>query len=167
MSSEYLSSYIDNSGERAEKAVQNLLKGPDYDLTIENCFHYRQHGACTFLHTGNALKFFECMQRSAGCYLHMLKFEKDDEKRTSEAEPFFDALSAGLSDAAGEIAKLSRQSCNFDYEYEDDFLYVHFLMSLFFRQDVVDDKALKALLERYGEVLGDDLSARFDICACI
>ena len=91
MSSEYLSSYIDNSGEREEETVEDLLKGPDYDLTIENCFHYRQHGACTFLHMGKIMKYFECMQRSTGCYLHMLKFEKDDEKRTSAAEPFFDA----------------------------------------------------------------------------
>lgn len=162
MASEYLSSYIENSGERAEDTVPELIKKPSHELAVENCFHYRQHAGSSFLHTGNTTTFFECMHRSAGCFLYMLKNEMEAEKRSSENEPLFDAVCAGLLDAAGEIAEYSRASCNFDYEYEDDFLYFHFIATYFFRREAVVD--CETILKKYEEVLDGDLSTRLDIC---
>lgn len=164
MGSEYLSSYIANSAERADFDAEELAKHPGHELGVELCFHYRQHAGSTFLHTGNTIKFFECMQRSAGSFIFALQNEKESEKRSSENEAFFDAVCAGLADAATAIAKYSRSTWNRDYEYEDDFLYMHFLMSFFYRRDSMTNADFKGILEQYALVLNGDLSTRFDLC---
>ena len=164
MSSEFLASYMANGKDRANRTAPQLLASPEHKLAIQNSFHYRQCGASTFLHTGNARAFFDCLHRSAGSFLHYLKRGDENEKRTSECDPLFDALTAGLLDAAQEIAKYSRQTPNTDYEYEEDFYYAHFLLSYFFRRDSVDDQELEKILKDWETILNGDSDVKLDIC---
>jgi hypothetical protein len=59
----------------------------------------------------------------------------------------------------GEMAKYSRSTCNFDCEYEDDFLYTHFLLSYYFQAE--DGQRI---LSNYESVLDGDDDIRFDLC---
>ena len=159
MSSEFLDSYIENSASDIEETVPELLQKVDFDTAIELSFYYRQNASCQYLLTGNTTAFVDNMHRSAGSFLYFLQTSKEQDKRTSENEPYFDAIVGGFMKTVGQMAKYSRSSCNFDYEYEDDFLYTHFLLSYFFRE--ADGQKI---LSDYEAVLEGDDDVRFDLC---
>jgi len=64
--------------------------------------------------------------------------------------PFFDAVCANDLVCARDIAVHSRHTWNPELEYEDDFLFVHFLMQLFFLDATADD--CRKTLARHWEV---------------
>jgi len=144
-----------------------LQKSITYDLAAENSFYYRQKGACHFFYTGQTSVFFECMHKSAGSYLFFLKNGKESDKRTSDGNVLFDAVNAGLWNAAQLIAQHSRKTCNFDYEYEDDFLYNYFLLNFFFLKGDDTDAKCAQILKDYEQVLAGDLDVRFLLCKSI
>ncbi len=64
------------------------------------------------------------------CYASSRPCCPDEEKITSEVKPSFDALGGGYFDAAQAIAARSRATWHQGREYEEDFLYAHFLLQL-------------------------------------
>jgi len=165
MSSEYLSSYLENSAPDIEEAVPELLEKVIFTKGGgELGFFFRQNGSCHYLLSGSTTRFVEAMQGSVGSYLYYLQKGKDDDKRTSENEAYFDAIVGGLMSAVSEMAKYSRKSWNSDVEYEDDFLYTHFILSYFFRRESAEKTDCTQILTNYEQVLDGDNDVRFDIC---
>jgi|GEM_PF-5548106 len=163
MGSAYLSSYISNSSSRADAALPEVVSTPTYDNTYLNCQYYRQLGACSYLHTMDTKFLLDCLHRSVGCYLFALKSIPLAEKRISECEPIFDAISAGLNDAVNEMLPYVPKMYNADYEYEEDFLYIYFLLNYFFNSDSKSDISCEQILVNYEDTI-NGFSARFDIC---
>jgi hypothetical protein len=162
VSSEYLTSYIENSAGLLKYRTPELLKTPTFKIADLLCFSFRQNGSCEFLLTGDSKVYFDSLHKSAGCYLYFLKNGDESEKRTSINTPFFDAITAGLYDGVMEMSKYARKTWNDDCEYEDDFLYTHFLLNYFFPQSEAIN--CEQILTDYETVLAGDSDTRFDLC---
>jgi hypothetical protein len=128
------------------------------------CTLFRRIGIARLFMTGLPEELFGELSRSGRALLYFLEGASDDAKVTSKSQPFFDAVACGDAEAAQAIARQSRSTWNTGREYEDDFLYVHFLMSRFLE---ADRTAQTALLDRWAQVLqgGEDL--RLPLCRAL
>lgn len=127
---------------------------------------YRVRGICMLFLECDQEAFHKDLQRSAVFFLHYLKdISTPDDLVTSEANPFFDALACKDLSSARQIAHHARASWNEGEEYEDDFLYVHFLMQLVLTSPEAD--SLRQILVAFEQVLDGEDSARFDLCEAL
>jgi hypothetical protein len=114
------------------------------------------------LMTGLPDELFEDLSRSARTYLHFLSSARDSEQLTSRAGPFFDAVACGDDEAAELMAAASRPSHREGKEYEDDFLWIWFLMRWFGARAPREE--LDPLLARWEIVLEGNDDHRLDLC---
>lgn len=126
------------------------------------CTQYRRMGICKLFLSGLPDAFFEDLSKSARAFLFFLEGVGDEVKLTSSSEPFFDAVACDDREAATAIARHSRQSWHQGEEYEEDFLYVFFLMSRFAQQ--APRERLEAMLQRYEEALQGAGDPRLGLC---
>ena len=164
MGSPFLDTYIGNATFAIERQTRQLEKG-----SLESpqgihalCTMFRQRGVCDLLLTAQTESFFVNMMQSAAAFLHSLRTTRIEEKVTSFAKPFFDAIVGSYWGAARDIATESRPTWNSDYEYEDDFVYVFFLMQQFFLDG--SEEVLDESLARYERVLNGASDTRLGIC---
>jgi hypothetical protein len=129
------------------------------------CALFRRIGIARLFLTGLPEELFGELSRSGRALLYFLEGAGDDAKVTSKSEPFFDAVACNDAEAAQAIARQSRSTWNTGREYEDDFLYVYFLMSRFALES--DRTTLPALLDRWTQLLqgGEDL--RLPLCRAL
>lgn len=164
MSSEFLSSYISNAEYDLKRSIPKLIQRAEQDIASKVGFYFRQKGTCDFLRTGRVSVIFDCLHRSAGSHLYFLQKADDVHKQTSASDSFFDAIICGLWDCAKLIAENSRQSFNSDCEYEDDYLYFHFLMAYFFGDNIKASDVGTKILADYERVLNGQHDDRFLLC---
>lgn len=132
------------------------------ELIDSICYNYRVKGICSFFMEGLPRVLHSNLQKSGAAFLHFLTLAKDAEKITSKAAPFFDAIACKDFDIARQIGVYSRQTWNHEEEYEDDFLYVFFLIKKFFLD--AEDKEGISIIKDFEAVLEGAHSARLDIC---
>jgi hypothetical protein len=163
MGSAYLPDFIANADDDLEILIPAGARGElDFKGLHKLCDRFRQRGVCTFLLTGDAQPFFVNAMQSASAYMTCLPSIDDAQKVTSLAKPFYDAIGGGLWDCATFIARSSRMTWNKAREYEDDFLFVRFLMRHFFlNASDSESRATIAAHEKAAE--GEDQSHR-DVC---
>jgi hypothetical protein len=163
MYSQYLPVFKENAeGDIAEllpKAVQGKLGRRD---TLFFCQIHRIAGIASLLLEGDVEGFLRHLQQSGRAFLDFLKHEADERKVTNQAAPFLDAIAALDLACAREIAQYARSTWNPQEEYEDDFLYVYFLMSQFFLNGTQAEG--QALLNRYEALLAGDDDSRYQLC---
>jgi hypothetical protein len=139
----------------------------DGDARLERvlvlCRNLRRRGICSLFLEGLPLLLHADLQRSGAAFLHVLRSAPDADKITSRAGPFYDSVACADLDTAREIARYSRDTWNQEEEYEDDFLYVFFLMKKFFLGAVNEE--LRSVIQRYEALVAQTGDARFDICA--
>jgi hypothetical protein len=163
MYSQYLPVIMSNAVLDAAEMLPKVING---DVTLREmlsfCQHYRIKGICLLFLEGTPETLYMELHNSAHAFLYFLKNKDDADKATSMAAPFFDALAANDLQCAREIAQNSRQTWNNEEEYEDDFLYVFFLMKHFFLNG--QNFECKALLDRFESVLEGASDVKFDLC---
>ena len=86
-------------------------------------------------------------------------------RRTSRAEPFFDAVACEDIEAARELSRLCPQEPYTSREYEEDFLFVRFLMDRFFLGRSACEG--QALLDRYERALEGSTDTRLEVCRAL
>lgn len=167
MSGMFLEVAIDNAHFMLPRGIHTLAKGPvgRIDDVHQICTYYRQLGVATLLQEGSADRYHICAMQSAGMYLYELEPQPDGAKVTSFAKPLFDAIGSGYWEAARWIAEASRPTWNPEREYEDDFLYVWFLIQHGVLQAPAE--VTEPILERYEEVLDGELDLRLDVCRAL
>ena len=167
MSGMFLEVAIDNAHFMLPRGIHTLAKGPvgRIDDVHQICTYYRQLGVATLLQEGSADRYDICAMQSAGMYLYELEPQPDGAKVTSFAKPLFDAIGSGYWEAARWIAEASRPTWNPEREYEDDFLYVWFLIQHGVLQAPAE--VTEPILERYEEVLDGELDLRLDVCRAL
>lgn len=168
---------IDNARERLEPLLpaygEGRLTQPELPHALGILF--RQLGTCRMLLEGVATPLLVAQMQAASIYsfgLHLLPLE---EKVTSFAGCWWDAIAGGYWDAAREIAQLSRVTPNQNREHEDDFLYVMFLMQRYFlgpapvhsNERAAHDEAQAWRLERWHEVLEGGYDPKLDLCQAL
>lgn len=148
------------------KLVQLLLSGratlPD---AIGFCQNYRLAGIGALLLSGTSRDFRSRLDASGRAYAHFLRSSPEDAKLGSQAGPFFDALAAGATETAREIAQLARHSHCAGEEYEEDFLFPETLMQAFFLGATRD--ACEALLVQWQAALQGTDDPRLDACGAL
>lgn len=166
MTSEFLPVIRENAILTLQEMLPRLLPGPaDRGTVLFFCQCYRQAGIANFLTYGTTAELFSALHRSGRAFAAFLSAASDDVKLTSQAAPFFDAVASGDDQAAADIASRSRPTWNADAEYEDDFLYVRFLMMMFYLS--AGQPELAAILQRYEQVLDGEPDLRWEICRAL
>lgn len=156
---------LKNCGIAIEDLLSPVLSGAvDHRAMLYFCTMFRRIGIAHHFSTGTTAHFYGSLFNSGRAYLAYLEQCDEDDKCTSRATPFFDAAACRDDEGAKNIATLARRTVN-PVEYEEDFLYVDFLMSLFFREETPDK--LKATLDRYEAVLAGDEDTRLFICQAL
>ena len=155
-----------NAAYDVEQALPLVLQGRmprEYMGVLWKALRIR--GICALFLDYDREAFHEDLQKSATFYLHYLKnIAEEADKITSESAPFFDAAACKDVEAAREISRYARATWNQGLEYEDDFLYVRFLMTRCFLDS--DDEA-QELLDALKIVLDGAPSPRFDVCQAL
>lgn len=152
-----------NAESDIEGTLPLIIRG---DVQIERvlifCRNYRRRGICYLFLEGLPGPLHTDLQRSGAVFLHFLKGAKDTDKITSKAAPFFDAIACKDFVTARQISRHSRQTWNQEEEYEDDFLYVFFLMKKFFLAGT--EQEVRAIIRHYEDVLEGVNDMRLDLC---
>ncbi len=163
MSSIYLEDYMKNAEFYLERFVPALKNGKlDWKGIQEMTTAFRQRGVCSLFLCGEPTGFFVNAMQSGGAFLHFLKRCDNDGKITSQAKPFFDAVGGGYSDCAKSIAENSRMSWAQGFEYEEDFLYVKFLMKHFFMD--ADENECRSSIDEFDRAQNGAEPERLAIC---
>ncbi|MFY0523313.1 hypothetical protein ACN28I_09065 [Archangium gephyra] len=135
------------------------------------CTQYRRLAICSVLLEADIEPFFSCLSKSAQAYLSIL--QRIDWSIvidryylcTSRALPFFDAIAADDFDTARSMVPVCASTWAREDEYEDDFLYVKFLMDVL-RVGVKSEQAI-ATFSRFQAISGAQAPARFRLCEAL
>lgn len=126
------------------------------------CRAYRMRGICSLLLEGSPQVLHKNLQKSATMFLRFLIVANDAEKTSSEGTPFFDSIACKDFAVARDIAIHSRHTWNQEEEYEDDFLYVIFLMKKFFFD--TKNEEIQTIVENFERILDGADCVRLNIC---
>ena len=132
------------------------------DQVLELCRNHRIAAIGMLLLLGDADGFRRQLEMSARACLHFLEGAAEAPIIASRTLSFFDALAAKDFECAGGIARHSRRTWARGVEYEEDFLYMDFLMGHFFLERSEAEAA--ALLQRYEFVLQGTDDVRLEAC---
>ncbi|MFY2560371.1 Imm49 family immunity protein [Corallococcus terminator] len=166
MAPEHLPIHIRNALKENRDVLPRVLAGQlSFRSMLAFCGNFRIAGIATLFLTGLSEGLHRHLHRSGRAFLHYLQKAPENELRTSQALPFFDALSACDFDGAAEIARRSRRTWAQDVEYEEDFLFVEFLMQHFFLD--TGPAQGEALLERYEKSLQGAEDVRLELCRAL
>ena len=168
---------IDNARDQLEEVLPAFAAGQlrQRDLAYGLAALFRQQGTCRMLVDGVAAPLFIGQMQSASVYLFRLPTLAEEDKVTSRAACWWDAIAGGYWEAARDIARWSRTAHNPNREHEDDFLYVMFLMQRYvLRPDVADAAGREAFereqtsrLERWRVVLDGAADPKLDLCEAL
>lgn len=163
MTSQFLPVFKSNAVFELAEMLPAIVDGDaDFLTVIHFCRNYRIKGICTLFMDGVPKGLHLDLHKSGRAFLYSLKNMKDADKVTSKGQPFFDAIASNDLECAREIAKHSRLTWNNEEEYEDDFLYVFFLMKHFFLGGT--DTENESIIQRYDQLLAGETDVQFDLC---
>lgn len=166
MPSEFLPVFVQNALADNEEFLPELLAGEvTWESVLSLCQNFRIAGIGLLFMTGTAERFHPFLHHSGRAFAHFLGTLGDDAKLTSQCLPFFDAVAAGDDEGAALVARQARRDWRSGLEYEEDFLFVEFLMQHFFLGAPVDKCA--ALLMRYKTALQGAEDCRLTLCGAL
>ncbi len=138
---------------------------PGMEAVLTLCNNFRIAGIGLLFFTGRPRGFLSHLSHSGRAFAHFLAHAADKAPRLSRCGPFFDALAAGDLLAGTDIARRSRRSWVRAEEYEEDFLFVDFLMRLFFLGASAKD--CDDVLTRWEAALQGSEDVRLAICRAL
>lgn len=151
------------AGLTLEQAVPMLQRRtPDARKAAGFCRLYRRIAIARLLSSGTPGDFFTWLVMGAQAFLHWASGTPEERKIGSLSHPFFDAVAAGAHDLARAIAAASAQAWRQGEEYEDDFLYLRFLMDHL----GLRSSGAGSVLDRL-ETLAEDGDPRVDVCRAL
>ncbi len=164
MGSTFLNDYIENAKGLAAELIPEVVTERSNRKSINTLtFALLQHGTCNLLLHGKTEPLSQRTMQGAGAFAHYLSYVDDGLKVTSDSRPFFGAIGSGYWDGAEAISKLSRTTWNPNFEYEEDFLFILFLMKHFFLG--APDDECRGILDRHEEATEGEDKAHRDVCA--
>nr|WP_225937985.1 Imm49 family immunity protein [Myxococcus sp. RHSTA-1-4] len=115
--------------------------------------------------TGLPGEFHLRLHQSGRAYAAWLRNAAEGERRTGQSPPFFDAIAVGDLEGAARIAHLSKRTWTQGAEYEEDFLFVEFLMQRFFLG--ASAETCELLLRRHEKALSGAEDVRLEVCGAL
>lgn len=166
MASRFLPVILQNALLLNQDALPRFLSGKlDARRVLSFCDNHRVLAIGSLLLTGRSKHFFFFLPQSGRAFAHYLAQAGVAPPRLSLYTPFFDAVGAGDFEGAAEIARRSRRTWAQGEEYEEDFLFIDFLMRHFFLEASAAD--CEDLLARYERALQGSEDVRLDLCKAL
>jgi hypothetical protein len=166
MASKFLPAVIENALDENQRLRRRLVRGEvrsHHVLTL--CDNFRIAGIGSLFLTGTSEPFLRHLHQSGRAFAHYLRNAGNTEVRLSRSRPFFDAVGAGDFDGAALIARHARRSWAHGEEYEEDFLFIEFLIQHGVLEAPVAD--CEDLLARYERALKGAEDLRLDVCRAL
>ncbi|ABF87293.1 hypothetical protein MXAN_7129 [Myxococcus xanthus DK 1622] len=166
MASKFLPVFIGNALGDNEELLPAFAAGKGgLKEALRFCQNFRVAGIGSLLLSGTSARLHECLHASARAFVFFSRASEETKKLTSRAAPFFDAVACGDDESARELSRFSPASPDKDREYEEDFLFVRFLMDHFFLERTAQDG--QVLLSRYEKCLEGTTDARLLVCQAL
>ncbi len=167
MASKLLPVHMSSARYQNERILDTLSNGrpPSHRRVLTFCRNYRILAIGSLLLYAEPDPFKRYLHKSGRAYLHLTQAMPDRHKPTSRALPFFDAVVALDLDGAAAIAASASPTRNPDLEYDEDFLYVRFLMKHFFASPTPGEEHV--LLTRYERALEGTRDDRLALCKAL
>lgn len=166
MTSKFLPVFVDNALAENEELLPEVLSARcPLGTILTFCSNFRIAGIGDLFLTATPRTFHQRLHQSSRAFAHFLSRADEAGQRTSKALPFFDAIACGDLEGAGLIARDARHTWAQGEEYEEDFLFVEFLMRHFFLRASPADS--QALLTRYAKALQDAEDIRLELCRAL
>jgi hypothetical protein len=166
MSAEHLPIAVANAvDENIDLLAGVVNRSAERDEVLAFCRNFRIAGIGLLLVSGSADPFRRMLHMSGRAFAHYLDKADPSAKRTSQSDPFFDAVAAGDMATAEEIAVRSSRSWVAEEEYEEDFLFPEYLMQRFFLGAA--KPAREDLLVRWEAALQGSEDGRCDVCKAL
>lgn len=162
MASRFLPVFVSNAVSENEEMLPAFVAG---DVSLQEalrfCQRFRVAGIGSLLLSGTASQLHACLHRSARAFIYFLR-RRPRAWPGSKAEPFFDAVACGDTEAALELARLAPKTADRRCEYEEDFLHARFWME----QGCLGagEREGRELLLRYERVLEGSEDQRLAAC---
>ncbi|WP_426756610.1 Imm49 family immunity protein [Myxococcus sp. Y35] len=166
MASRFLPAVIENALHQSRALLPVLVRGAGgarHVLTF--CDNLRIAGIGALFLTGTSEPFLLRLQQSGRAFAHYLRGAANDDVRLSRSRPLLDAIGAGDFDGAALIARHARRAWAQGEEYEEDFLFIEFLIQHGVLEAPVS--ACEDLLTRYERALRGAEDLRFDVCRAL
>lgn len=170
MASKFLRVYMQNARSTLRALLGRLVaRRVTQRQALMFCQAYRQLAIGSLLMDMDTKAFSRHLARSGRAYLHFARGAADKDKVTSRAEPFFDAVASGDADGALAIAESASHAHKRGVEYEEDFLYMRFLMRRLEGESPLraTPEEETASLERWHHVLEGSRDERIDVCRAL
>ncbi len=136
----------------------------DFGQLLDACRLYRMAGIAALFAHGDPASLHRNLRRSARMCAFGLDLVPPADRITSRLLPFFDAVAAGDAEAACRLAALASAEAPSPLEYEEDFLFVRFVMHQVC-PDAGSDGA--ALLDRYRPIAEAIDDPRYGLCLAL
>jgi len=166
-SADSISTYLQFYLGEALQATDGAQMGGSGDAA---CTYFQGMGICELLLDAEVTEFFHHMIRSGRMRRWILR-EAQDRKdfpgnviRASNTRGLFAALLANDKELAADIARLSPQTWDDHVEYEEDFLYAHFLHRILLGDPPI---SVQAILDHFKRSLEGEETVRFRLCASL
>lgn len=166
MASQFLPVYRENARYYIEEFLDGLksLK-PSWDSAQEISKLYRTLAISSLFLDDDERAFFTNLSNSAYAFLYVGEKLKPQGFVVSKNGAFFDAVACRNDEAARRIARLCPVKHSPDFEYEDDFIFVSFLMKKYCLDAA--PKELATMMARYEELLNGDHDPHFELCKAL
>ncbi|WP_163780211.1 Imm49 family immunity protein [Myxococcus vastator] len=166
MASRFLPAVIENALDDNRALRRVLVRGAGrarHILTF--CGNCRIAGIGALFLTGTSEPFLHRLHQSGRAFAHYLRNVGNADVRLSLSRPLFDAVGAGDFDGAALIAQHARRTWAQGEEYEEDFLFIEFLIQHGVLGAPVAD--CEDLLARYERALRGAEDLRLDVCRAL
>jgi hypothetical protein len=163
MSTKFMGAFLSNAAEDCQQLLPGVRShSVSFRQILDFCTGYRTIAiGCLFMFNDRP----SCQRnlfKSGRAFLHYVSGPAPSRMVLSKFKPFFDAVGALDIDGATEIAQRAPSARVADSEYEEDFLFVRFLMARFFLG--VAEDALEAMLAQWEAVLEGSEDPRLVAC---
>lgn len=166
MASQFLPVYRENTLYYIEEFISGLgsLK-LNWDSAQEISKLYRMLAISSLLLVDDERAFFLNLNNSAYAFLYIGEKLKPHDIVVSKSGAFFDAVACRNDDTARRIARLCPVTHKPDMEYEDDFIFVYFLMKKYYLDAPPEE--LVTMIARYEELLKGDHDPNLEMCKAL
>jgi hypothetical protein len=166
MRANYTPVALKNAGVELEEILPQVLSSkPILNHYVHISRLYRRVAIGILLTSGDPKDFYAYLFNSSRAFAHFLQQVTNDEKVTSKADAFFDAVACRDEQGAAIIARESRHTLNAGNEYEEDFLYMSLLMRRFYLG--AGEGEVRPMLDEWQQYANENPDLRLDVCRAI
>jgi hypothetical protein len=166
MTSQFLPAHVDNAlVENADLVPLLASHRMGLDEVLAFCRNFRVAGIGSLFLSGQGDACCRRLAQSGRAFAHWLERAPEESKVSGLSLPFFDAVAAGDAAGAAGIARLSRRTWARGEEYEEDFLFLEYLMQRFYLHAPAERRS--ELLSRWEAALQGADDPRLDVSRAI